>query len=70
MYPRGEDMVNIIPWVVVYLGAYSKGLSFEEKIALFTFYWSSEEMLSYLCAKPYYEKMHLVLFLLENYQEN
>lgn len=28
MYPRGEDIVNIIPWVVVYLVAYSKGLSF------------------------------------------
>ena len=27
MYPRGEDIVNIIPWVVVYLVAYSKGLS-------------------------------------------
>lgn len=58
MYPRGEDIVNIIPWVVVYLVTYSKGLSFEGKIALFTFYRSSEEMLSYLCAKPYYEKMH------------
>ena len=56
--PRREDIVNIIPWVVVYLVAYSKGLSFEGKIALFTFYRSSEEMLSYLCAKPYYEKMH------------
>lgn len=58
MYPGDEDMVNIISWVVVYLVAYSKGLSFEEKIVLFTFYRSSEEMLSYLCAEPYYEKMH------------
>ena len=58
MFPGDEDMVNIISWVVVYLVAYSKGLSFEEKIVLFTFYRSSEEMLSYLCAEPYYEKMH------------
>lgn len=58
MYPGDEDMVNIIPWVVVQLVAYSKGLPFEEKIVLFIFYRSSEEMLSYLCTEPYYEKMH------------
>lgn len=68
MYPGGEDMVNIIPWVV-YLVAYSKALSFEEKIVLFTFIDHQKKRLV-IYVQSHIMKRCRVLFLLGNYQEN